>query len=186
MHDYVKDLAAKSVALGTTSFEKHSVPPDGLRCYHSILGALHFSTWQTISRNESGYAVNRRTVQTESANAYALRDLAIKNTDPANPLLSRIAREASCHLTIDIAELSWLGTVLNLAIRCTIDEQAGLFINVPLQYSRCFVVCQDSNGHAVTQTRIFQEILGKEPPINLKCESNTSSLQFGLACSTVL
>ena len=84
--------------------------------------------WNAVSRTELGYATNRRTANLEAAKAHALRDLAISSTDGTNPLLLSMATTAKEHLSVDVGELSWLGTVLNLSIRCTIDDEAGLFV----------------------------------------------------------
>ena len=84
--------------------------------------------WKSIHRTEFGYASNRRTVKLEADKAYAIRDLAISNTDQTNQVLLSMANMAAEHLTVDVAELSWLANALNLSIRCTIDEEARMFI----------------------------------------------------------
>ena len=128
LYKHIKEFAATAVLKDTTAYEKHCVPPDGLCCFHAILGSLEFTMWNAVSRTELGYATNRRTAALEAAKAHALRDLAISSTDETNPLLLSMAATAKEHLSVDVGELSWLGTVLNLSIRCTIDDEAGMFV----------------------------------------------------------
>ena len=103
----------------------HSAPPDGLCCYHSVLGSLKIDEWYQIARHSSGFAVNSRRVKEEGREAEALRKLALASTDRTDPTMVQLAENASKHLSLDVSELSWLGNTLDLAIRCTISEQVS-------------------------------------------------------------
>lgn len=111
---------------GLRQFRVISAPPDGLCCYHSVLGTLKFDEWSRIARHESGFAVNGRTVKEEADAAHALRKLALESTDRLDdPILVAMASKAAQSLSLDVHELAWLGNTLDLAIRCSVDEKAG-------------------------------------------------------------
>ena len=121
---------ADGIGSAVRQFRIHSAPPDGMCCYHSLLGALQFDTWGKVTRHESGFAVNPRIVKQEAEAAASLRQLALESTDMDDPIMVELANSASESLSLDICELSWLGNTLDLAIRCTIDEKAlGAYSN---------------------------------------------------------
>ena len=107
------------------TFVKKPVPADGLCCYHSILANRNYDTWCKIPRHSSGYAKNNRTVKREEEDAQELRELALSLTPEHDELLHHLSVRASERCYVDLMELSWLGQVLNLAIRCTISDEAG-------------------------------------------------------------
>lgn len=107
-------------------FLKVPVPRDGLCCYHSTLYASNFATYSKIARHSNGYAINRRRVKEEESSARELRQLALDSTESFNDSsLSKLAKSASGHLYVDIQELKWLGYVLDLAVRCTMQSEAS-------------------------------------------------------------
>jgi len=108
---------------------KKTVPADGLCCYHSILANTKYASWSQISRHRSGYAKNSRIVKEEGQNAMQLRELALSLTPADDELLQQLAARVSQRTYVDVMELSWLGKVLNLAIRCTISDEAWLRLN---------------------------------------------------------
>ena len=147
IHEQVlKEVATRRDAMvsgNVVGFEKVPVPGDGLCCYHCILAQLKYPEWSQIARKASGYAVNSRRVQKEGENAMELRQLALDSTAVFNDdRLSYFAGIASEHLYVDIVELSWLGRVLDLAIRCTMQSEARCFFctNNAVQYCTTFTV----------------------------------------------
>ena len=119
-----KQQNEKMVRKNHATFVKKPVPADGLCCYHSVLANLKYDTWCKIPRYSSGYAKNNRTVKREEENATELRELALSLTPGHDELLQQLADRVSERCYVDIVELSWLGQVLNLAIRCTISDEA--------------------------------------------------------------
>ena len=92
-----------------------------------------YPEWSQIARKASGFAVNNRRVRKEAEDAMEIRQLAIDSTAAFDDdRLSYFAGTASQHLYVDILELSWLGRVLDLAIRCTIQSEASFFAK-PMQ-----------------------------------------------------
>lgn len=122
---------SQSSNIGLRQFRLCSAPPDGLCCYHSVLGTLKFDEWSCIARHESGFAKNSRTVKEEAEAAYAMRKLALESSDELDdPILAAMASKAAQSLSLDVHELSWLGNTLDLAIRCSVDEKATGFKNI--------------------------------------------------------
>lgn len=99
-------------------------PPDGLCCYHCINAISLGDEWKSVSRLSNGFAVNPRIRKSEAETAKALRQKAIQST-PNDSQLQDLARDAMKYLSVDILELPWLATVLDLAIRCTVQDEAG-------------------------------------------------------------
>ena len=128
LYQHVQDVVAAksddSVGGAKRQYSIHSAPPDGLCCYHSVLGSLQFGSWSKVARHEGGFAVNTRHVRQEAADAASLRQLALESTDTSDPTMVELAQRASQGLSLDVCELSWLGHTLDLAIRCTIDDKA--------------------------------------------------------------
>lgn len=57
--------------------------------------------------------------------ARELRQLALDTTDLNDPVMAEMAKTAEQYMSLDVVELSWLGSTLDLAIRCTIEEKAA-------------------------------------------------------------
>lgn len=127
IQDCVQKLTPE-IGLGDDStyanFQEYQTPPDGLCLYHSIWGALHFDEFSQIARNSSGFALNRRLVQSESERAMDLRSLVISMHVGDNAVLGQLAESLKQKLSVDICELPLVGQALNLAIRCTIAPEA--------------------------------------------------------------
>ena len=123
------------------TFVKKPVPADGLCCYHSVLASLTYDVWCKVPRHSNGYAINSRTVKREEHDANEFRDMALSLSTEGDELLKNLAHRVSERSYVDIVELSWLGQVLDLAIRCTISDEAWfdrkqfLYNNKIVQYS---------------------------------------------------
>ena len=124
----VKDHLSKKTQHHTPS-EKHElyeykVPADGFCLWHSILGACEFESWNSIPRKEdSGYATNNRLVKKEEDRARSFMESAMTKASESEGSTSRI-EEIIKTGSVEVTDLDWIATILKIAIRCTIADEA--------------------------------------------------------------
>lgn len=125
IRENVEDAKQQLEREGMIQFVKGNVPRDGLCAYHSVLAGLKYEQWSKIPRGSNGWAINPRTIKTESDDAMSLRNLALATEHEQGSILFLLGQLARESLYTDVVSLSWLGCSLDLAIRCTIDDEVG-------------------------------------------------------------
>lgn len=124
LYSEIRNVVAAKQAYGTSaSYMRIPAAPDGYCAYHCVYAALTFSEWNAIARKPNGMPVNNKLLDAESSAVAYLREHALVSTPVDDPIIAEQALEAQKTCTVDVGELSWLARSLNLAIRCTIDNQ---------------------------------------------------------------
>ena len=100
-------------------FEKKAVPPDGYCFWHSVLAGLQPERFCRIERSENGWAINKRQEKLEETAAKHLLQLAVDAG--LDPNLFK-------HGYVDVAHIASVAKKLNLAVRCTMSNEALCFV----------------------------------------------------------
>ena len=99
--------------------------PDGLCIYHCVLASCDIEAHESIARTDLGFAVNKRRVKLEADMAQQLRKMALQKTYAEDQsLYLQWRKNAGKFLSLDVEELHWLADVLQLSIRCIIEDEA--------------------------------------------------------------
>lgn len=125
LRENVDDAKQQLEREGMIQFVKGNVPRDGFCAYHSVLATLKYEQWSNIPRASNGWAINPRTRKMESDDATNLRNLALATEYEPGSILFLLGQLAGESPYTDVVSLSWLGCSLDLAIRCTIDDEVG-------------------------------------------------------------
>ena len=96
-------------------FQKVAAPPDGYCFWHSVLAALNPQKFCAVKRYMNGFAVNSRQEKSEAKAAQMLCKTAAGSHN-ADMLFE--------NGYVEPQQISGIGDKLNLAIRCTIAEEA--------------------------------------------------------------
>ena len=96
-------------------FKKVCVPSDGYCFWHAILGGLQLKKYMSISRNDAGFAVNRRQEQSESQAAKGLLKAAVEKGADENCFENGF---------VEITDVAMVGVLLNLSIRISVTDEA--------------------------------------------------------------
>eukprot|EP00438_Fugacium_kawagutii_P014416 Skav236071 [mRNA] locus=scaffold2211:153024:160283:+ [translate_table: standard] len=96
-------------------FEKVTVPADGYCFWHSILASLQPKKYCSIERCASGWPVNKRQEKVEAAASKHLLQLAVNAGLDATEFP---------HGYVHLDQIALVAAKLNLAVRCTISDEA--------------------------------------------------------------
>lgn len=99
-------------------FKKYKVPADGYCFWHSVLAGLQPKTFQSVPRYRNGFAVNPRQEKQEFSAAKELMQMAASDMD---------GRMLFQNGFVDLFQIQSVGQQLNLAIRVTIEDEAGCY-----------------------------------------------------------